>query len=1349
MTSQPFHRRNGIQRISEAPRIIFGLLMITLLVFALVIGTTGMAVGATEPPAEDSAEAALAAITATEPESEPVAEIEKTAEVVAAEPVPLEPAATTSVPPAGDPESADVAQASPAQQFAQALSDDEGDKVVVDEAPQVVTEPSAVESTKRAALRWAVANPDGVYQSDTSFEIQGPGGTDVNDDAQWSTGLATTIADFTGQENYSGLDLDPAVGVFEVAELVPDDDATVAQSVQAEKTYRLRSAEAPEGFEVGEDAAWQLSTGAVEPKEEVDIYELAAPNALQEPGSAELLKPENPIQAEAQLIQPLGHTSTQPPYVKWEVADSNGNVAGAKFTIQGPRTNNSPNNDNQDSQWNAVSATVEDCVSALDDCVGPDLDPAPGKFLVKKFGTHEISSAQRRYRIKPLTPPNGRVFLSTEWVKVPGSGQNPSNAWPAGIWNFGVIQLKEPLQKAPVCQSGYVYSISGNGHLRQIAPNGLVTDLGTNTASGSSLNGLGIGVGGSAVYAYERTENFSGTERTASIRKYDPVAGTWSNVSSSIVAQGNRSIAGWVAGGVNLATGEYYLGGFSQTQNGGTSQDPKYDVVFRLWKFNPTNSTTSYLGHVDFGSGLTGTSNGDLAFDGQGNLFVVRGSDSVKIMTVTAATLNGTLTGGLIASSPGSDAPLTDIGSVNGVAFDSNGIAYLGNSNSLHSYEMPEWGPNGQVTSNLSAGTNDTSTDLASCTSPPTFTLSKNVVRGRVNPADQFKLAFSSNAVPQASVTTVGTEVGLQSKQLGPVPVTPGAKISFSEEFVGGPSTAQDYASRWVCRADGVQFATGTSALGSFTYPPGVANVSCEFSNAPLTAKITLRKAVIPHDLSTAAPEPGWPVGIAVEAHGPSVSPMDLSQNTGDDGAFSWELKFATENDSTDLTVNEIENPDFAFESLVCKTDSLGQDVVTETFTESTQLLTGIFPGDDVDCTFTNKELPPIGEVSLLLKKEIVDGRVHISDQFELSVSDSTGENKGTAATVGTATGTQTVFVTIAAENLVPGATYALAESGVGETDLEAYQSALTCEASNGESLVVAHTGSDGTAGTVTLPVPGRGEQIVVTCTFANSPLGKIEVKKVDEQAPESPLAGANFELWLDDGDGIFEENEDSKNTAVHETVADGLAVWDKLPWGTYFVREITAPTGYGFSDPNPRKVVLGPDTDAGLEQIIFENPRLPGSVSWQKVDASDNGVFLAGSEWNLTGPDGQAFADNPVLDCVAATDAECDGPDKNSAAGEFTVTGLDWGVYTMVEAKAPPGYELDGETIHTFPVIDSQNLAVSLESAIENLPVTPPTIPLTGGIGRDFYALLGFGVLAASAGTFVIMQRRSRRQEV
>ncbi|MCT1549684.1 SpaA isopeptide-forming pilin-related protein [Brevibacterium casei] len=100
--------------------------------------------------------------------------------------------------------------------------------------------------------------------------------------------------------------------------------------------------------------------------------------------------------------------------------------------------------------------------------------------------------------------------------------------------------------------------------------------------------------------------------------------------------------------------------------------------------------------------------------------------------------------------------------------------------------------------------------------------------------------------------------------------------------------------------------------------------------------------------------------------------------------------------------------------------------------------------------------------------------------------------------------------------------------------------------------------------------------------------------------------------------------------------------------------------------------------------QII--NEQTPGALSWKKVD--ENGNDLAGAEFTLTGPDGEDFtvADNGEYDA-------------NDAQGQFEVTDLAWGDYTLKETSAPDGYELSDET--QTVTITGEKLEVSFSDVV------------------------------------------------
>ena len=90
---------------------------------------------------------------------------------------------------------------------------------------------------------------------------------------------------------------------------------------------------------------------------------------------------------------------------------------------------------------------------------------------------------------------------------------------------------------------------------------------------------------------------------------------------------------------------------------------------------------------------------------------------------------------------------------------------------------------------------------------------------------------------------------------------------------------------------------------------------------------------------------------------------------------------------------------------------------------------------------------------------------------------------------------------------------------------------------------------------------------------------GTIEVTKTDTAEQPKPLAGAVFQLWtaVKDGDALVKGLKVGEPSAP--TGDDGLARWDNLPWGSYFVEEITAPVGYGLSAGGMQLVTIDRDT--------------------------------------------------------------------------------------------------------------------------------------------------------------------------
>lgn len=177
---------------------------------------------------------------------------------------------------------------------------------------------------------------------------------------------------------------------------------------------------------------------------------------------------------------------------------------------------------------------------------------------------------------------------------------------------------------------------------------------------------------------------------------------------------------------------------------------------------------------------------------------------------------------------------------------------------------------------------------------------------------------------------------------------------------------------------------------------------------------------------------------------------------------------------------------------------------------------------------------------------------------------------------------------------------------------------------------------------------------------------------------------------------------------------------------GTYTLTEMVAPNGYTAGGPytvtittvNGVTKVSITDYQCGDTAITgnkIPNTRNTGTISWNKVSSdSNNGKKLSGSEWKLTKTKNFGWNDKDkaeytdiasadqklitITDCVpaenkTAAETTCSAPagaaegqpyDVDPAAGQFKLEGLDWGTYTLVETKAPDGYDVDS-TVRTF----------------------------------------------------------------
>ena len=239
---------------------------------------------------------------------------------------------------------------------------------------------------------------------------------------------------------------------------------------------------------------------------------------------------------------------------------------------------------------------------------------------------------------------------------------------------------------------------------------------------------------------------------------------------------------------------------------------------------------------------------------------------------------------------------------------------------------------------------------------------------------------------------------------------------------------------------------------------------------------------------------------------------------------------------------------------------------------------------------------------------------------------------------------------------------------------------------------------------------------------------------------------------------------------------------------GTYTLKEIIAPNGFDVSKTKTYTIVIenGQVTSSNLPSAgNIENSRLTGTVNWKKTDETDTSKLLAGSEWklyktrNFSWDNGNAVytetgSTDPVAtikDCVNSSEKTCSAQtgqytDRDGEAGKFSIVGLEWGEYQLVESKAPDGYNID-TTPHVFRIGPAEGANVKGEwytssgfkpettagyqksaaftvdgGSITNTPGV--VLPGTGGEGVNKMYAAGFlAVAIAVAGLALSLRRR------
>lgn len=162
--------------------------------------------------------------------------------------------------------------------------------------------------------------------------------------------------------------------------------------------------------------------------------------------------------------------------------------------------------------------------------------------------------------------------------------------------------------------------------------------------------------------------------------------------------------------------------------------------------------------------------------------------------------------------------------------------------------------------------------------------------------------------------------------------------------------------------------------------------------------------------------------------------------------------------------------------------------------------------------------------------------------------------------------------------------------------------------------------------------------------------------------------------------DAVFGLYDANTNALIRQgtTTAEGVIDFKNIPWGNYYLKEISAPGGY---ELNPKQYPVTIDrTNAGtVVPITAENAQVKGSVRLTKMDQTNPDIKLAGAEFDLYKTDGTRI-----------------GSYTTDANGQIYVENLRWGAYYFQETKAPAGYALSSDLLRFS--VNAVNSAVTQE---------------------------------------------------
>lgn len=370
-------------------------------------------------------------------------------------------------------------------------------------------------------------------------------------------------------------------------------------------------------------------------------------------------------------------------------------------------------------------------------------------------------------------------------------------------------------------------------------------------------------------------------------------------------------------------------------------------------------------------------------------------------------------------------------------------------------------------------------------------------------------------------------------------------------------------------------------------------------------------------------------------------------------------------------------------------------NTVYKVIVSSDTLVTKYTDADDnlQDLTIVNKKLvttPPL--VSFKIKKTDAESGAALADAvFELY-------KNGVATGITAVTNSEGIayFKRISAEADAEDTSYSIVE----KTAPAGYKAPTAAD-----QILVAKTKSDLTRYEDANATPKTEAEIVwagdyklavtseASATIKNTPMkGKIWVTKTGASATEL-LQNAEFTL--------YQEDQTTKVTIAGltnpaKTNENGIAIFENLPCGTYYLKETSAPEGYSINTV-AQKIVI---SDESTQSVTVKDTRLSLTVSKKAVGGA---VEVPGASFTITEKDDPTV----VLDSWVSTDR------AHIVTTEKMTTGKH---YILSETKAPAGYTYTNDIEFTFATDGSLQLITTAEKNGQTITVrdTPLTLRIS-----------------------------------